>query len=58
MSLYDAVSKTIIESNYFNYSYGLISLDANGQIEVGKTAELGEVYYAYHSGERIETFYN
>ena len=58
MSLHEAVSKTLMESNNFNYSFGLISLDANGQIEVGKTAALGEVYYAYHNGEGIETFYN
>ncbi len=57
MTLSEAVSKTIMESNYFNYSFGLISLDANGHIKVGKTAALGEVYYAYHNGERIETFY-
>ncbi len=55
---HEAVSKTLMESNKFNYSFGLISLDANGQIEVGKTAALGEVYYAYHNGEGIETFYN
>ena len=58
MSLNEAVSKTLMESNYFNYSFGLISLDANGQIEVGKTAALGEVYYAYNNGEEIETFFN
>ena len=58
MTLSEAFSKTIIESNYFNYSFGLISLDANGHIKVGKTAALGEVYYAYHNGEVIETFYN
>ena len=58
MSLLEAVSKTLMESNNYNYSFGLISLDANGQIEVGKTAALDEVYYAYHDGERIETFYN
>ena len=58
MSLHEAVSKTLMESNNFNYSFGLISLDADGQIEVGKTAALGEVYYAYHNGEGIETFYN
>jgi len=58
MSLNGAVSKTMMESDYFNYSFGLISLDANGQIEVGKTSELGEVYYAYHNGEKIDTFYN
>ena len=58
MSLHEAVSKTLMESNNFNYSFGLISLDADGQIEIGKTAALGEVYYAYHNGEGIETFYN
>ena len=58
MSLNKAVSKTIMESNYFNYSFGLISLDANGQIEVGKTAKLSNVYYAYQNGEEIKTFYN
>ena len=58
MSLHEAVSKTLMESNYFNYSFGLISLDANGKIEVGKTEALGEVYYAYHNGKGIETFYN
>ena len=58
MSLNGAVSKTMMESDYFNYSFGLISLDANGQIEVGKTTELSEVYFAYHNGEGIETFYN
>tara|TARA_B100000945_G_C20303316_1_gene559133 strand:- start:118 stop:966 length:849 start_codon:yes stop_codon:yes gene_type:complete len=58
MSLYKSVSKTLMESNYFNYSYGLISLDANGQIEVGKTSALGTVYYAYHNGEKLNTFYN
>ena len=58
MSLHKAVSKTLTESNNYNYSFGLISLDAKGQIEVGKTAELSEVYYAYHNGEGIETFYN
>ena len=58
MSLHEAVSKTLMESNNFNYSFGLISLDMNGHIEVGKTAALGEVYYAYHNGEGIETFYD
>ena len=58
MSLHDAVSKTLSESNHYNYSFGLIALDAKGQIEVGKTAELSEVYYVYHNGEGIETFYN
>ena len=58
MSLHEAVSKTLTESNNYNYSFGLISLDAKGQIEVGKTAELSEVYYAYHNGKEIETFYN
>ncbi len=58
MSLHEAVSKTMAESNNYNYSFGLISLDAKGQIEVGKTTELSEVYYAYHDGERIKTFYN
>ena len=58
MSLHDAVSKTLTESNNYSYSFGLIALDAKGQIEVGKTAELSEVYYVYHNGEGIETFYN
>ncbi len=57
MTLNKAVSKTMEESNYFNYSFGLISLDSYGQIKVGKTEALDEVFYAYHNGEEIETFY-
>ena len=58
MSLHEAVSKTLKESNNYNYSFGLISLDAKGKIEVGKTSELCDVYYAYHNGKGIKTFYN
>ncbi len=57
MTLNRAVSKTVEESNYFNYSFGLISLDSYGQIKIGKTEALDEVFYAYRNGEEIETFY-
>lgn len=56
MSLRDSVAKIIQESDSFNYLFGMISLDLKGNIEVGKTAALSEVYYAYHDGERIRTF--
>ena len=56
MSLNDAVSKTIKESDKLNYLYGLISLDATGQIEVGKTEAIKEIYYAFFDGEKIKSF--
>ena len=57
MTLHDAVARTMRESNKFNYLYGLISLDSAGQVEVGKTAALNEVFYAFHDGEMIRTFF-
>ena len=56
MTLHDAVAKTMRESNNFNYLYGLISLDSDGNVEVGKTATLNEVFYAFHDGNKIRTF--
>ena len=56
MRLYDAVSKTIQESNKFKYLYGLISLDITGHIEVGKTKAINEIYYAFFDGEKIKSF--
>ena len=56
MSLHDAVARTMRESDYFNYLYGLISLDSEGHVEVGKTTALGDVFYAFHDGEKIRTF--
>jgi len=57
MRLHDAVSKTIQESNKFNYSYGLISLDAKGHIKVGKTEAIKEIYFAFFDGEKIKSFF-
>ena len=47
MSLHDSVALTISESNKFNYLYGLISLDYEGNFEVGKTKNLEEKFQAY-----------
>ncbi len=57
MPLHDAVAVTMRESNKFNYLYGLISLNAEGQVEVGKTAALNEVFYAFHDESKIRTFF-
>ncbi|MEC7886225.1 MAG: isoaspartyl peptidase/L-asparaginase [SAR324 cluster bacterium] len=57
MPLHDAVAVTMRESNKFNYSYGLISLNAEGHVEVGKTAALNEVFYAFHDESKIRTFF-
>lgn len=57
MHLHDAVTLTMSESNNFNYLYGLISLDSEGHVEVGKTAALDEVFYAFHDNNRIRTFF-
>ena len=57
MSLHDAVAKTMSESNNFNYLYGLISLNSEGHVEVGKTAALNEVFYAFRDEGRIRTFF-
>ena len=48
MPLHDAVTLTMSESNKFSYLLGLISLDSEGHVEVGKTEALDEVFYAYH----------
>jgi len=58
MLLYDAVSRTIQESNKFNYLFGLISLDSVGNVEVGKTKDIAEVYYAFFDGEKISSFFS
>jgi L-asparaginase len=57
MPLHDAVAVTMRESNNFNYLYGLISLNAEGHVEVGKTAALNEVFYAFHDESSIRTFF-
>ena len=57
MPLHDAVSLTMSESNKFSYLYGLISLDSEGHVEVGKTETLDEVFYAFHDNNRIRTFF-
>ena len=57
MPLHDAVAATMRESNNFNYLYGLISLDSEGHVEVGKTASLNEVFYAFHDDSRTRTFF-
>ena len=57
MPLHDAVSLTMSESNKFSYLYGLISLDSEGHVEVGKTEALDEVFYAFHDNNRIRTFF-
>jgi len=57
MPLHDAVAVTMRESNKFNYLYGLISLNAEGHVEVGKTAALNEVFYAFHDESKIRTFF-
>ncbi|MEC8981883.1 MAG: isoaspartyl peptidase/L-asparaginase [SAR324 cluster bacterium] len=57
MPLHDAVAFTMRESNKFNYSYGLISLNADGHVEVGKSAALNEVFYAFHDESKIRTFF-
>ena len=57
MPLHDAVTLTMSESNKFSYLYGLISLDSEGHVEVGKTETLDEVFYAFHDNNRIRTFF-
>ena len=57
MPLNDAVTLTMSESNKFSYLYGLISLDSEGNVEVGKTEALDEVFYAFHDNNRIRTFF-
>ena len=57
MPLHDAVTLTMSESNKFSYLYGLISLDSEGHVEVGKTEALDEVFYAFHDNNRIRTFF-
>lgn len=57
MSLEDAVSKTIEEGNHFKYRYGFISLDRTGNIRIGKTDHIDDVFYAFHDGETIKTFF-
>ena len=57
MPLHDAVSLTMSESNKFSYLYGLISLDSEGHVEVGKTEALDEVFYAFHDNNKIRTFF-
>ena len=56
MTLSKAVATTIDESNVFNYSYGLISLDSNGKIEIAKTYRTSKVFYVFHDEDRINTF--
>ena len=56
MPLHEAVTLTMSESNKFSYLYGLISLDSEGHVEVGKTEALDEVFYAFHDNNRIRTF--
>lgn len=58
MPLHDAVTLTMSESNKFSYLYGLISLDSEGHVEVGKTEALDEVFYAFHDNNRIRTFFS
>ena len=57
MPLHEAVTLTMSESNKFSYLYGLISLDSEGHVEVGKTEALDEVFYAFHDNNRIRTFF-
>ena len=57
MPLHEAVTLTMSESNKFSYLYGLISLDSDGHVEVGKTEALDEVFYAFHDNNRIRTFF-
>ena len=57
MPLHEAVTLTMSESNKFSYLYGLISLDSEGHVEVGKTEDLDEVFYAFHDNNRIRTFF-
>ena len=57
MLLNEAVTKTMQESDDFNYLYGLISLDSEGHVEVGKTTALSDVFYVFHDGEKIRTFF-
>ena len=57
MLLNEAVTRTMQESDDFNYLYGLISLDSEGHVEVGKTAALSAVFYVFHDGEKIRTFF-
>jgi len=45
------------ESDDLNYLYGLISLDSVGNVVAGKTAALSDVFYAFHDGEKIRTFF-
>ena len=57
MPLHEAVTLTMSESNKFSYLFGLISLDSEGHVEVGKTEALDEVFYAFHDNNRIRTFF-
>ena len=56
MNLRKAVERTILESNEFKYSFGIISLDSKGNFEVGKTEEIDEVFYAFYDGKRLISF--
>ncbi len=57
MKLEDAVTKTIAESNNLGDYVGLISLDQEGNIEVGST-DIAQTLYAFHDGIQSRTFYN
>ena len=56
MELKNAVSKTIQESNKLEYLYGLISLDSQGNFEVGKTDAINHVFFAFCDGEKTISF--
>jgi len=55
MTLEESVQKLIGDSEQYNYRFGLISLDRDGNMIVGSTDNI-DVLYAKHDGERITTF--
>ncbi|MDD3266531.1 MAG: isoaspartyl peptidase/L-asparaginase [Burkholderiales bacterium] len=55
MSLSDAVSKSINESNVTNDYVGLIAIDSNGNICTGTTT-IAQTLYAYYDGSAYHTF--
>jgi L-asparaginase len=58
MTLSDSVDRIIQESNEFNYRLGLIALDYEGHMIVGKTNKIDAVLFAQHDGNTFKTFYD
>lgn len=53
-SLKDAVEKTMRETEKNQYKYGVIAIDKNGNIQVGKTSDI--IFYAWNTGSNMEVF--